>query len=140
MDILIKNNGAGNWNWLSASQFRDNKDKQRLANFRAQAATREERLRRKQSRNETEEVAITEGISYAPGLDALWFITKCYHFRLIGCKTLNTFFSKPSLSERSHISANFYLNDLNFGQNVYKIVFSYTYEFFNRIISFWKTI
>jgi len=48
---------------------------------RAQAATREERLRRKQSRNEAEEVAIvTEGISYALGLDALWFITKCYCF------------------------------------------------------------
>ncbi|XP_032687666.1 uncharacterized protein LOC116851889 [Odontomachus brunneus] len=59
---------------LSASQFRDYKDDQRLslADLRTQAATREERLRRKQSRNEAEELAIaSEGTSYAPGLDAL---------------------------------------------------------------------
>lgn len=68
---------------LSASQFRDYKDDQRLslADLRTQAATREERLRRKQSRNEAEELAIaSEGTSYAPGLDALWFVTKFYRF------------------------------------------------------------
>jgi len=56
------------------SQFRDNENERRisLAQLRAQAATREERLRRKQRRNETDEVAIDiEGTSYAPGLDAL---------------------------------------------------------------------
>jgi len=38
-------------------------------------------LRRKQRRNEADEDAIDiEGTSYAPGLDALWFVTKLYHF------------------------------------------------------------
>jgi len=67
---------------LSTSQFRDNKDKQRfsLAYVRAQA-THKERLRRKQSRNEVEEVVIvTEDTLYASGLNALWFITKFYRF------------------------------------------------------------
>jgi len=59
---------------LIGSQFRDNENERRisLAQLRAQATMREERLRRKQRRNEADEVAIDiEGTSYASGLDAL---------------------------------------------------------------------
>jgi len=52
-----------------------------------------------------------------------------YKLIIIGCKTLNTFFFRNHVfvTGRSHISANFYPNNLNFGQNVYnKIVFSCT--------------
>jgi len=60
-------------------------------------ATAEERLRRKQNRNEARRSCYCYRCHFIPGWDALWLRNFIVLYKLIGCKTLyyiNTFFSK----------------------------------------------